>query len=116
MNIQRLRWIIPIVIGFDFAFTMIGQPRSYWSDPKTANELNAFFAYFMHKGIVAIIPVVILYAAGVFWYVSVIPKKARLFVILAFTLAHFNGASGWILYKFRLGMFGLISYSFLILL
>jgi hypothetical protein len=95
----------------DFALTLAGQPSSYWKDSSTAQELNALVASAMHKGPIAIIAGWSLYAGAAFALASLLPGRLASIAAMTLTLAHFSAASGWLMYRFHLGMFGLYLFG-----
>ena len=99
-GIKRLRWVMLLVMIFDLAMTLAGQPASYWHKPATAQEGNPVVRLIMHQGIVPLLLVSIVYATAIVAFVSLLPRRAALVVLLAFTLLHCYCGSHWLRFHF----------------
>jgi hypothetical protein len=108
---NRLTWLLLAVIAFDFAITLLGQPSSYWRDPRTANEGNPVFAWFMVRGTLCYAAFILAYLAGVLVLVRMLPRRAAITTGLVFLLSHYFAASTWLSFHFNLGMGGPIVYA-----
>jgi uncharacterized membrane protein YphA (DoxX/SURF4 family) len=97
----------------DFTLTLAGQPSSYWKDPSQAQEFNALAASAMHRGPAAILAGWSVYAAAAV-ALTFLPRLFGAIAAMTFALAHFCAASGWIIYRFHLGMTGLYLFSLLV--
>ncbi|HTQ31165.1 MAG TPA: hypothetical protein VMI53_08135 [Opitutaceae bacterium] len=108
---KRLLWLLIAVIAFDFGITLFGQPSSYWSNPRTANEGNPVFAWFMVRGIVSYVAFILGYIAGVWILIRVLPRQAAIITGSVFLLSHYFAGSTWLSYHFHMGMAGPIAYA-----
>lgn len=113
-TVKRLRWVMVGAMLFDKANTLLGQPDSYWQNPATANEGNAFFHYFLSCGLPVYLLFSLVYLAGIFLLVSVLPRKCSLIAIFAFILGHYLGASTWLDFHWHLGIAGPIIYGIIL--
>lgn len=100
------------VLLLDMILTLVGQPASYWRDPATAEEFNPLVAWFMHRGLTITVVSWLSFSAASFALVTFLPGRAGSITLLAFILGAFTASSGWLVYRFRLGMPGLYVYSF----
>ncbi len=104
--IRRLRWVMLLVMLIDTVCTLAGQPAAYWHDPSKADEIEPVVRFFLVRGVLPFAIGAVLYLAGVFCLVSVAPARMALAVLIAFLLAHFWGATSWLLYHFHYGIRG----------
>jgi hypothetical protein len=108
---KKLTWLLVATIGFDFAVTILGQPPSYWHDPRTANEGNPVFAWFMVRGALCYAAFIGAYILGVLVLVRKLPRQAAVTTGLVFLLSHYFAASTWLMFHFNFGMGGPILYA-----
>jgi hypothetical protein len=108
---KRLTWVLLAVIAFDFGITILGQPSSYWSDPRTANEGTPLFAWFMVRGFPCYVAFILAYIFGVYVLIRVLPRRTAIITGLVFLLSHYYAASTWLSFHFNLGMGGPIVYA-----
>jgi hypothetical protein len=108
---KRLTWLLIAVIAFDFGITILGQPSSYWHDPRTANEGTPVFAWFMVRGPICYAAFIVAYVIGVSVLLRVLPRQAAIITGLVFLLSHYYAASTWLSFHFNLGMSGPIIYA-----
>ena len=108
---NRLLWLLTAVIAFDFGITLFGQPSNYWSNPRTADEGNPVFAWFMVRGIVAYAAFIVAYIACVWILIKALPKQAAVVTGSIFLLSHYFAGSTWLSFHFHLGMAGPIAYA-----
>jgi len=108
---NRLTWVLLAVIAFDFGVTILGQPPSYWHDPRTANEGNSLFAWFMVRGPLCYAAFIAAYIIGVSALVRVLPRRTAIITGFVFLLSHYYAASTWLSRHFNLGMSGPIVYA-----
>ena len=104
LDIKRLRWIASAPLVFDFAFTLIGQPTSYWHRPETVHEANALSRFFLARGWTAFILYDLVYISVVFLLVSILPETIASVCAFSFMFGGFTGASNWFFYEWRMGM------------
>jgi hypothetical protein len=109
--VRRLRWLMIAVMFFDMVNTLLFQPKAYWRHPEHALEQNKFFFIFLSRGLAVYLPMSLVYAAAVFWFVSVIPKRLALCVITSFILGHYYGACTWLDGYWRFGITGPVIYG-----
>lgn len=109
--VLRLRWVMVGVMLFDKINTMLGQPDSYWQHPAIAEEGNAFFHFFLSRGLPVYVLFSLIYIVAIFSLVSFLPRKCGLIVTFAFILCHFLGASTWLDYRWHFGIAGPIVYG-----
>jgi len=112
--VKRLRWVMVGAMLFDKLNTLLGQPSSYWQQPATANEGDAFFHFFLSRGLPVYLLFSLLYIVAIFLLLSVVPRRLGLVVIFAFILGHFLGASTWLAYGWHLGVLGPIIYGIIL--
>jgi hypothetical protein len=113
-TIKRLRWVMVGVMLFDKINTLLGQPNSYWQHPTTADEGDAFFHFFLSRGLLVYLLFSLVYIAAIFLLVSVFPRRLSLIITFAFILCHFLGASTWLAYRWHLGVAGPIVYGIIL--
>ena len=101
--IRRLRWVMAGVIVLDTINTLLGQPARYWQHPASGRELNQFIQLFVIQGWLPFLLWSLLYVAGIFAAVSVLPRRCALVVLFAFTFGHYFGASTWWVYHWGYG-------------
>lgn len=85
-----------LVMVVDLAITLLGQPDSYWTDPRTAAEGNVVVRFFMHQGLALFALACIAYGPLAVFLVSALPRRIGLFLLLTLTLWHYHGASTWL--------------------
>ena len=112
--IKRLRWVMVGAMLFDKMNTLLGQPSSYWQHPTTADEGDAFFHFFLSRGLPVYLLFSLVYVVALFLLVSVLPRKLSLIVAFTFILCHFLGASTWLAYRWHLGIAGPIIYGIIL--
>jgi hypothetical protein len=111
---KRLRWVMSGAILFDFTLTLAGQPGSYWLHPETVNESNPLFATFLVHGWIVGVLFYLVYLAAALLLVSVASTMTARVCIFALLFGHFNGASTWLFYRWRLGMEAPVLYAVLL--
>lgn len=100
------------VLLLDLAFTLAGQPASYWQDPGTAYEGNPLVAWVMHRGIVLTVVCWLGFIAACFALVTFLPGRGGSITLLAVILGAFTASASWLVGVFQCGMPGLYVYSF----
>jgi hypothetical protein len=100
------------VMAADIALTLVGQPSHYWNQPSAAQEFNRLLAWGMRMGPTMAIAGYVCYLAGAFALATYLPGRLASIVALTFVLAHFAAGSGWVVYRFHLGLSGLYVYAF----
>jgi hypothetical protein len=110
----RLRWLVPPVILFDTLMTLLGQPASYWQQPATAVEGNAFFGWFIVRGLTFFLVTSALYVIAAFLLSSYLPRRLATVAALAFILGHYFGASSWLAFSFGFGVSAAVLYGTLL--
>ena len=108
---NRLTWLLLAVMAFDFGITLAGQPAGYWRDPRTANEGNPVFAWFMVRGIACYAAFILAYLMTVSVLIRVLPRQIATTTGLVFLLSHYFAASTWLSFHFHLGMTGPVLYA-----
>jgi hypothetical protein len=117
--VKRLRWVMIGAMLFSLINTLSGQPNSFWQHPETAirgdglsifNKTNHTFDFFLGHGWQAYIVASLVYLAGAFLIVSVLPRLAALITIFSFIFTHFYDGSNWLAVRWQLGMQGPIFY------
>ena len=111
---KHLRWIMIAVMAFDFINTLIGQPASFWVDPKTCHEGNQFVRLFLSHGWWAYALLDLGYFVGAFRLVSALRGRIGLICVFSFIFIHFVGASNWFFYEWRLGMEAPVAFGALL--
>jgi hypothetical protein len=111
---KRLRWVMSGAMLFDFTLTLAGQPGSYWLHPASVNESNPLFGLFLARGWIAGVLFYLVYLAATFLLVSVVSTMTARICIFALLFSHFNGASTWLFYRWRLGMEAPVFYAVLL--
>jgi hypothetical protein len=112
--VKRLRWVAVFTIFFDALNTLLGQPASFWQHPETANEVNRFAYFFMIRGWPYFCLEQLVYAAGAFLLVSILPRPISLVILFALILGHFCGASVWLVYRWQFGEPALVIYAIIL--
>jgi hypothetical protein len=112
--VKRLRWVMVGAMLFDKLNTLLGQPSSYWQHPATADEGDAFFQFFLSRGLPLYLLFSLVYVVVMFLVVSVLPRRPGLIITFAFILCHFLGASTWLAYRWHLGIVGPIIYGIIL--
>jgi hypothetical protein len=122
---KRLRRIMIAVLLFSAILTLSGQPESYWHHPQTAirgdglsigNATNHGFEFFLGRGWQAFIMTSMLYLAGAFLLVSLLPRKAALIAIFSFIFGHYFGETNWLVVRWHLGIGGASIYALVLAL
>jgi hypothetical protein len=106
---------------FDMINTLAGQPASYWLHTDTVHETNEISRFFLIRGWYAYVSWDIFYFLGIFWLVSILPRRLALICIFMFIFIHFVGTSNWFFYEWRMGMetpviFGIILSVIIVML
>jgi hypothetical protein len=99
--IRRLCWIVPFIMLVDAAFTLFGQPSSFWSDSSNTNEIDPVARFFLVRGVLPYIFWVVLRIVLVLFTASITPRKVGLTILFFFLLEHFWGITSWILYYYH---------------
>jgi hypothetical protein len=113
-TVKRLRWVMVGAMLFDKLNTLLGQPNSYWQSPTTADEGDAFFHFFLSRGLPVYLLFSLVYVVVIFLLVSVLPRTPSLIITFTFILCHFLGASTWLAYRWHLGIAGPIIYGIIL--
>jgi hypothetical protein len=108
---SKLQWLLVAVIAFDFGITIFGQPSSYWHNPRTADEGNPIFRWFMFQGTFCYFAFILAYIGGVSALVTLLPRQTAIITGLVFLLSHYFAGSTWLSFHFHLGMVGPIMYA-----
>jgi len=118
--VKRLRWVMMGAMLFSVFNTLSGQPQSFWQHPETAirgdglsifDKTNHTFDFFLGHGWQAYLLASLVYLAGTFLIVSVLPRMAALIAIVSFIFACFYDGSNWLAVRWHLGVRGPIFYS-----
>ena len=110
--LKRLRWTMVVVILVDAVNTLLGQPRSYWTNPSTANEHTPLVRFFAHLGWQSFVLYWVVYTVGAFLIVSKLPRRVALIGIFTFILPHYFGATTWWVYQWGYGQKAATIYGF----
>lgn len=102
-GIKRLRWVMLGALLGDLGITLLGQPRSYWGHPSTVHESNSLVRPILASGAVSLLLCMAVGVVGLWYTVSVLPKKWALILILAVTMSAYFGISSWLVYDYHLG-------------
>jgi hypothetical protein len=108
---KNLLFLLAAVIAFDFFVTILGQPNSYWLDPRTAHEGNPVFRWFMFQGAACYFAFIAAYIAGVVGLVSRLSRQTAIVVGLVFLLTHYFAASSWLAFHFHFDLVGPVVYA-----
>ena len=100
-----------VVMAADIVLTLVGQPSHYWNDPSTAQEYNRLLAWGMRMGPTLAIAGYACYMAVAFALATYLSGRLASIVALTFVLAHFAAGSGWVVYRFHLGLSGLYVFA-----
>jgi hypothetical protein len=111
---KRLRWLIVSALLLDFVFTLIGQPASFWTHPKTVHEGNALSRLALEHGWFPYAVLILFYGAAGFLLVSVLPRTLALTCVFGCLFAWYTGASNWCFYEWRMGIQTPILYGSLL--
>ncbi len=100
-GVRRLRWVVFLIILADGAFTLFGQPSSFWHDASTVSEIDPVARFFIVRGVAGYISWVLLRAVLYFVIASIVPRKVGMAILFFGLLEHFWGITSWILYRFH---------------
>lgn len=109
--LRSLRWVMAAVIAVDTTVTIIGQPGGFWKGTGEANEGNDLIRIFVEMGPLKFLVSSFLYIMAAFLLVSYLPRRLALAILFAYMLGHYFGASTWLVYSFRFGMTGAVTYA-----
>jgi hypothetical protein len=110
--LKRLRWTMVGVIALDAANTLLGQPRTYWTNPSTTNEHTPFVRFFAQLGGLPFILYWVVYTVAASLFVSKLPKRFAPIGIFTFILPHYFGATTWWVYEWGYGQKAATIYGF----
>ena len=82
--------------------------------PATASEHNQFIRLFVIQGCWPFVLWSLLYVAGAFFAVSILPRRFALVTLFSFILGHYFGASSWCVYYWGCGSKGAIIYGIIL--
>lgn len=109
-GLRRLRWVMALATTVDGAFTLIGQPASYWRETLTVHEANPLAKFFLETGWWAYATYIVVLIA-VPWVLSVrVSRGTGWVIVMGMTLGGLLGGSNWLFYEWRLGMQAPILY------
>jgi hypothetical protein len=123
--IRRLRWVMIAVMLFNIVLTLLGQPSGYWDHPETAirsdglpidNVTNHTFEFFLSGGWQVFLLASVLYISGVFFIVSLLPRKLTLIAIFSIIFGYFFGGVNWLAVRWHQGVNGSVLYGLAIAL
>ena len=86
-----------VVMLFDLAFTLLGQPDEYWDDHDLCDEANRIGNTVLSAGPGYFVLLFILYVFSIVFLVRKLPKIFGVFVAVAVFLAHTWGSASWLL-------------------
>ena len=110
-GLRRLCWLMTLTTTVDGAFTLNGQPASYWRDTLTVHEANPLAKFFLETGWWAYAAYIVALIA-VPWFLSMrVPRGTGWVIVLGMTLGGLFGGSNWLFYEWRLGLQAPILYS-----
>jgi hypothetical protein len=110
-GLRRLCWLMTLTTTVDGAFTLNGQPASYWRDTLTVHEANPLAKFFLETGWWAYAAYIVALIA-VPWFLSMrVPRGTGWVIVLGTTLGGLFGGSNWLFYEWRLGLQAPILYS-----
>ena len=110
-GLRRLCWLMTLTTTVDGAFTLNGQPASYWRDTLTVHEANPLAKFFLETGWWAYAAYIVALIA-VPWFLSMrVPRGTGWVIVLGTTLGGLFGGSNWLFYEWRPGLQAPILYS-----
>jgi len=110
-GLRRLCWLMTLTTTVDGAFTLNGQPASYWRDTLTVHEANPLAKFFLETGWWAYAAYIVALIA-VPWFLSMrVSRGTGWVIVLGMTLGGLFGGSNWLFYEWRLGLQAPILYS-----
>jgi hypothetical protein len=110
-GLRLLCWLMTLTTTVDGAFTLNGQPASYWRDTLTVHEANPLAKFFLETGWWAYAAYIVALIA-VPWFLSMrVPRGTGWVIVLGTTLGGLFGGSNWLFYEWRLGLQAPILYS-----
>ena len=119
--VRRLRWVTLMVMLADAVITLIGQPPTFWHDPKVANEGEPIVRFFLVRGFFTYAFVGSLYVIGSLVLASITPRNIGMTILFFLLLEHFWGVTSWLVYSmganirlqdaFELGIAALIALA-----
>ena len=113
-ELTRLCWLMALATAIDAAFTLIGQPATYWQNTATVHEGNPIARHFLEIGWWAYLSYILVWIA-IPWLIAL--RASRLTgwtIVFAFTLGGLFGGSNWLFYVWRLGLQAPILYALLL--
>ena len=113
-GLRLLCWLMTLTTTVDGAFTLNGQPASYWRDTLTVHEANPLAKFFLETGWWAYAAYIVALIA-VPWFLSMrVPRGTGWVIVLGTTLGGLFGGSNWLFYEWRLGLQAPILYSLIL--
>ena len=113
-GLRRLCWLMTLTTTVDGAFTLNGQPASYWRDTLTVHEANPLAKFFLETGWWAYAAYIVALIA-VPWFLSMrVSRGTGWVIVLGMTLGGLFGGSNWLFYEWRLGLQAPILYSLIL--
>jgi len=112
--LTRLSWLMALATAIDAAFTLIGQPATYWQNTATVHEGNPIAKFFLEIGWWAYLAYILVWTA-IPWLITLRASRlAGWAIVFAFTLGGLLGGSNWLFYVWRLGLQTPILYALLL--
>lgn len=108
--VRYWRWIMIATLFVDFAFTLLGQPASYWHDPSMMHEGNRVTRLFLGRSWLHLLGMNLAFAIGEFALATFLPLPVAFVCAFGFIFGSFVGATNWLFYEWRLGWPAVIGY------
>jgi hypothetical protein len=111
--VDRLRWVMLLVMLAGIALTLAGQPPVFWSHPDAAirgdglgihNATNHSFEFLLGHGWAAYLACSAAYVAVTFLLVSALPRRIALILLFTVILGHIYGGTNWLAVRWHGGM------------
>lgn len=114
---RRIKYLALLTMVFDFALTLAHQPKQFWTaEGHSPMEMNALFFYFGTYGSTAFVAALVVYMLLMFVFIAYIPTRIAYVGAMAAILAHYFGASTWLVYALGFGVKGAVLYAIILAL
>lgn len=90
----------------DLIATLASQPKTYWTDPKTADAGYHAFHWFLGSGWQSYVSAQVAFLSVVLAWVAVMPRPVARLTLFTVISGHYFGFAAWLDYVWHLGMAG----------
>lgn len=103
-TLRWLCWLMALTTTIDGAFTLVGQPASYWRNQMMVHEANPLAKFFLEKGWWAYAAYIMVLIAVPWLLARRVSRDTGWVIVLGTTLGGLFGGSNWLFYEWRLGL------------